>query len=104
MTRDDIERIANDYVRCVKLAKECGLDGCLIHAGHGKLLDQFRASDCNFRTDEYGGSLEGRCHFPLMVMRRIREAVGPDFILEYRTSVDEHTPGGIHDRRDHRIF
>lgn len=95
MTRDDIERIANDYVRCVKLAKECGLDGCLIHAGHGKLLDQFRASDCNFRTDEYGGSLEGRCHFPLMVMRRIREAVGPDFILEYRTSVDEHTPGGI---------
>lgn len=95
MTRDDIERIANDYVRCVRLAKELGLDGCLIHAGHGKLLDQFRAPDFNFRTDEYGGSLENRCRFPLMVMRRIREAVGSDFILEYRTSVDEHTPGGI---------
>lgn len=95
MTKEDIRRIQADYVRCVKLAKECGLDGCVIHAGHGKLLDQFRASDFNFRTDEYGGSLENRCRFPIETMKAVREAVGSDFIIEYRTSVDEHTAGGI---------
>ena len=92
---EELEQIANDFAKCARRVKEAGLDGCVIHAGHGKFLDQFRASDFNIRTDEFGGSVANRCRFPMMVLRRIREAVGPDFIVEYRTSVHEHEPGGI---------
>ena len=95
MTREDMDRIKADYVKCITRAKNYGVDGCIIHAGHGKLLDQFRAPDCNDRTDEYGGSVENRCRYPIEVMRAIREAVGSDFIVEYRTSVDEFREGGI---------
>jgi 2,4-dienoyl-CoA reductase-like NADH-dependent reductase (Old Yellow Enzyme family) len=95
MTHQDMENLANDFASCAAKAKELGLDGCLIHAGHGKILDQFRAGDFNHRTDEYGGSIENRARFPLMVLKKVREAVGPDFILEYRTSVEEYEPGGI---------
>ena len=95
MTREDMDRIRDDYVYCASLLKRYGLDGCVIHAGHGKLLDQFRAPDFNRRTDEYGGSTENRCRYPIEVMKAVREAVGPDFLLEYRTSVDEFTEGGI---------
>lgn len=95
MTHEDMERIKNDYVKCATRAKNYGLDGCIIHAGHAKLLDQFRAPDCNDRTDEYGGSVENRCRFPIEVVRAIRQAVGEDFIIEYRTSVDEFRKDGI---------
>lgn len=95
MTREDMERIKNDYVKCVTRAKNYGADGCILHVGHGKLLDQFRAPDCNDRTDEYGGSVENRCRYPIEVVRAIRQAVGEDFIIEYRTSVDEFRAGGI---------
>ncbi len=95
MTKEDMERIKADYVKCATRAKDYGVDGVVFHVGHGKLLDQFRAPDCNFRTDEYGGSVENRCRFPIEVMCAVREAVGPDFILEYRTSVHEYKEDGI---------
>lgn len=95
MTAAELEQIADDFAKCAARVKDAGLDGCIIHAGHGKLLDQFRASDFNRRTDEFGGSVANRARFPLMVLRKIRDAVGPDFLLEYRTSVHEHEPGGI---------
>ncbi len=95
MTEADLERVKADYVKCAVRAKNYGVDGCVIHAGHGKLLDQFRAPDFNFRTDRYGGSVENRSRYPIEVMQAVREAVGSDFIIEYRTSVDEFTPGGI---------
>ena len=96
LTREELEKIAEDYAFCAGRAKAYGLDGCILHAGHGNnLLDQFRAGDRNFRTDEFGGSMENMARFPLMVLKRIREAVGEDFIIEYRTSVVEQAPGGI---------
>lgn len=95
MTMDDIDGLKRDFATCASRAAMLGIDGILIHAGHGKLLDQFRARDYNLRTDKYGGSLENRCRFPREVMRTVREAVGPGVVLEYRTSVDEYLEGGI---------
>ena len=96
LTREELEGIANDYAMCAGRAKAYGLDGCMLHAGHGNnLLDQFRAGDKNHRTDEFGGSMENKARFPLMVLKAIRKAVGEDFIIEYRTSVVEQAPGGI---------
>ena len=95
MTQADMERISDDYARCAGLLAQQGLDGCIIHAGHGNLLDQFRSPFFNHRTDEYGGTPENMARFPLMVLKKIRKAVGNSFLIEYRTSADEFMEGGI---------
>jgi thioredoxin reductase len=64
-----------------------------IHMGHGWLLHQFLSPLFNNRTDEYGGSIENRMRFPLMVMKRIRQVVGPDFPLDVRISGTEVCDG-----------
>ena len=75
-------------------ARACGFDMVMVHMGHGWLLHQFLSPLTNFRTDAYGGSLENRLRYPLMVLRRIREAVGRSFPIEVRMSGSERTPGG----------
>lgn len=51
-------RICNDFTSYAEKAKRMGLDGVLIHGGHGVLIGQFLSQLVNRRTDEYGGSLE----------------------------------------------
>ena len=62
---------------------------------HGWLLDQFLSPYYNTRSDEYGGSLENRARFPLMVIDRVRERVGDKFLIEYRLSGCEEIEGGL---------
>ena len=89
MTFDDMQRIADDFVTCSRFVKNCGFDGIVIHGGHGFIFTQFLSSTYNKRTDEYGGSLENRARFPLLVLKTIREAMGNDFIIELRLSGDD---------------
>lgn len=96
MTVEMMESVADDFARCCSRAKALGLDGAMIHGGHNKLIDQFRSRHYNTRADEYGGeSLENRCRFPLLLLRRVRERVGEDFLIELRISADEFIEGGI---------
>jgi 2,4-dienoyl-CoA reductase-like NADH-dependent reductase (Old Yellow Enzyme family)/thioredoxin reductase len=95
MTQEDMERITGDFVTCAKFVKNCGYDGVLIHGGHGFLFTQFLSPAYNKRTDEYGGSLENRAKFPIMILKAIREAMGPDFLLELRVSGDDGVEGGV---------
>ncbi|MFC1494295.1 FAD-dependent oxidoreductase [Thermodesulfobacteriota bacterium] len=95
MTEQDMERITGDFVTCAKFVKNCGYDGVLVHGGHGFLFTQFLSPDYNKRTDEYGGSLDNRAKFPIMILKAIREAMGPDFLLELRISADEGYEGGV---------
>ena len=94
MTVADMERIADAFAEGACNARACGFDMVMVHMGHGWLLHQFLSPLTNFRTDEYGGSLENRLRFPLMVLRRIRDAVGPNFPIEVRISGSERTEGG----------
>lgn len=94
MTEEDIYRVANCFAEAAKLVKEAGFDMVLVHGGHGWLLGQFMSPSMNFRTDQWGGSLENRMRFPLLVISKIREAVGPKFPIEYRMSGAEFTEGG----------
>ncbi len=89
MTEEDMERIANDFVTASKFLKRAGFDGTIIHGGHGFLFSQFLSSVYNKRTDEYGGCLENRARFPKKVLKAIRDAMGPDFIIELRVSGDD---------------
>ncbi|MBN2041232.1 MAG: FAD-dependent oxidoreductase [Spirochaetes bacterium] len=95
MTREDMERITDDFVTCAKFVKNCGYDGVLIHGGHGFLFTQFLSPSYNKRTDEYGGSLENRAKLPIMILKAIREAMGPDFLIELRISADDGYKGGV---------
>ena len=95
MDENDIEQVCAAFARAAKWLKEADFDGVMVHGGHGWLLTQFLSPASNQRTDEYGGSLEKRCNFPVKVIRAIREAVGDDFIIEMRVSGEETgVPGG----------
>lgn len=89
MTREDMDRVADDFVTCAKFAKNCGFDGVVIHGGHGFLFTQFLSSTYNKRTDEYGGSFENRVRYPIQILKAIRDAMGKDFIIELRISGDD---------------
>src|SRR5436190_10888813 len=60
----------------------------------GYLINQFVAPQTNFRDDEWGGSFLNRIRFPVAIVRRTREAVGPKFIIIYRLSMLELAEGG----------
>jgi len=82
-----VERTIADFVRCAKLAREAGYDGVEVMGSEGYLINQFLVERTNRRGDGWGGSAAKRMRFPLEIVRRMREAVGRDFIIIYRLSM-----------------
>jgi len=89
-----MDEIAEAYAEAAATVKTAGFDMCMVHAAHGWLLAQFLSPLVNRRTDKYGGSLENRARFPMMVLDRIRERVGSDFPIEFRMGGSELAEGG----------
>ncbi|WP_105386478.1 oxidoreductase [Neorhizobium alkalisoli] len=94
MDEDDIRRVVQAFADAARRCKEGGLDGIETLAG-GHLIGQFLSPLTNRRTDGFGGSLRNRCTFALLVHEAIRKAVGDDFIVGIRLSVDEGLSGGL---------
>ena len=94
MDRYDIDRVISCFGDAALRAKEGGLDGLETMVG-GHLIGQFLSPVTNLRTDEFGGSLENRCRFGLMVHEEIRRRVGDDFIIGMRLPIDETPAGGL---------
>src|SRR5690606_12204859 len=90
----DVERTIDDYARAARLARQAGYDGVEIMGSEGYLINEFIARQTNHRTDRWGGSYENRMRFPVEIVRRVREAVGEDFIVIYRLSMLDLVPGG----------
>jgi N-methyl-L-proline demethylase len=90
----DLDRITRAYANAALRCQAGGLDGVELQA-NSHLLDTFWSPVTNLRADEWGGSLENRLRFPLQVVRAVRAAVGPDFVVGLRMAVDEEKPGGI---------
>jgi 2,4-dienoyl-CoA reductase (NADPH2) len=82
------------YARCARLAREAGYDGVEIMGSEGYLINQFLAPRTNQRTDEWGGSPENRRRLAVEVVRAVREAAGPDFVIVYRLSMLDLVPDG----------
>jgi 2,4-dienoyl-CoA reductase-like NADH-dependent reductase (Old Yellow Enzyme family)/thioredoxin reductase len=95
MTKELMAEVADSFAQATLRLKRAGFDMVMIHGGHGWLLSQFLSPLNNRRTDEYGGTIENRARFPLQVLDRIREVVGPGFAIEFRLSGEEFAPGGI---------
>jgi anthraniloyl-CoA monooxygenase len=74
MTRDDMDRVAREFVEAVKRADAAGFDVVELHMAHGYLLSSFLSPMANLRTDEFGGSRENRMRFPLRVFEEARRA------------------------------
>ncbi|NMG31118.1 NADPH-dependent 2,4-dienoyl-CoA reductase [Aromatoleum evansii] len=94
MSEEDIERTIEDYARCAALARDAGYDGVEVMGSEGYLINEFTVLHTNHRTDRWGGSMENRHRFPVEIVRRVRERVGPDFIIIYRISMLDLVDGG----------
>jgi anthraniloyl-CoA monooxygenase len=94
MTRADMARVTADFVGATISAAACGFDWLELHCAHGYLLSAFICPLTNRRDDEYGGSLESRCRFPLEVFRAMREAWPADRPMSVRISAHDWAPGG----------
>ncbi|SDH00622.1 NADPH-dependent 2,4-dienoyl-CoA reductase [Dyella sp. 333MFSha] len=82
-----VERTIDAFVRSAQLARDAGYDGVEVMGSEGYLINQFLTARTNKRTDRWGGSAENRMRFPIEIVRRMREAVGKDFIIIYRLSM-----------------
>ncbi|WGL16536.1 NADPH-dependent 2,4-dienoyl-CoA reductase [Microbulbifer bruguierae] len=94
LSDEEVEQQIEDYVRCATLAREAGYDGVEVMGSEGYFINEFIVERTNKRTDRWGGSFENRIRFPLEIVRRIREAVGSDFIIIYRLSMLDLVEGG----------
>lgn len=92
--KEDLEEIARAYGEAAKVAVQAGFQMVMLHGAHGWLLDQMLSPKFNTRTDEFGGGLENRAKFPLMVIDAVRKAVGPKVPIEYRIG-PELAEGGL---------
>jgi 2,4-dienoyl-CoA reductase (NADPH2) len=98
LDEDGIEKQIADIVTAASRARAAGYDGVEIMGSEGYFLNQFLVTHTNKRTDRWGGSYENRMRLPVEVVRRSREAVGPDFIIIYRLSMIDLIPdGSTHD-------
>jgi len=95
MESEDMEIVGNAFASAAILAREGGVDGLEIDMGPESLLRQFLSPISNHRLDEYGGDCIERMRFPLMIIDKVRKAVGDDFTVGVRLSVDEKFWGGI---------
>ena len=81
-------------MRCAALAREAGYDGVEVMGSEGYFINQFLVTHTNQRADRWGGAYENRMRLAIEIVRRVREAVGADFILIYRISLIDLIPGG----------
>lgn len=96
MTKAEMDEVSDAFAETALNSKASGFDGIELHYSHGYLHQQFLSFVYNKRTDEYGGSLENIVRFPIETLERVRAAVGPDFVIGIRVSMDECTVDGMH--------
>jgi 2,4-dienoyl-CoA reductase-like NADH-dependent reductase (Old Yellow Enzyme family) len=95
MSPADIQQVQSQFVNAARMAVEAGFDAIEIHAGHGYLLSQFLSPWTNRRRDNYGGSIENRCRFPVEVIQSVRQAVGPQFPILVKMNCEDGFRGGL---------
>ncbi len=95
MTDEEVEGIIDDFVAAAVRGREAGFDAIQLHGAHGYLMSQFISPLFNQRTDRWGGSPENRRRFHTEVVRRVRQAIGPDFPFFIKFGVMDDREGGL---------
>jgi 2,4-dienoyl-CoA reductase (NADPH2) len=94
LTKRGIEREIRGFVRAARLAQKAGYDGVEVMGSEGYFINEFTTPRVNRRTDEWGGDPANRYRIAVEIVRRIREATGPEFIIIYRLSMLDLVPDG----------
>ncbi len=94
LSKGGIKREIRGFVRAAKLAKRAGYDGVEVMGSEGYFINEFTAPRANKRSDEWGGEAANRYRIAVEIVRRIRKAVGPEFIIIYRLSMLDLVPDG----------
>ncbi len=87
LSSKEIDATASDFARSIALARKAGYDAVEVMGSEGYFINQMLAQRTNDRTDEWGGTAEKRMRFPIEVIRRARELVGPTYPIIYRISL-----------------
>jgi 2,4-dienoyl-CoA reductase (NADPH2) len=95
MSDAEIEQTIAEFVGAARLARQAGYDGVEVMGSEGYLITQFLTLRTNQRTDDWGGSLENRMRFACEIVRGIRAATAPEFIIVYRISALDLVEGGL---------
>jgi anthraniloyl-CoA monooxygenase len=95
MTRDDMDRVRDEFVRATRMAITCGFDMVELHCAHGYLLSSFLTPVSNERDDTYGGSLDNRLRYPLEVFRAMRAVWPAERPMSVRISATDWVTNGI---------
>lgn len=94
-TIDEIKSVVQAFADAALRAKKAGFEGVEIHGAHLYLLSQFLSPLTNLRTDQYGGSIEGRAALAVEITSAVRQNLGPDFPIFFRLNVLENLEGGM---------
>ena len=94
MTKEQIKLTKQNFIQAAVRAKKAGCDGVEIHSAHAYLLNQFYSPLSNYRTDEYGGTLENRIRFHLEIIEGIRKELGSDYPIALRLGACDYTENG----------
>jgi anthraniloyl-CoA monooxygenase len=95
MTRADMDRIRDEFVRSADYANQAGFDMLELHMAHGYLLSSFISPLTNLRRDEYGGPIANRLRYPLELFRAMRAAWPEEKPMSIRISATDWAPGGL---------
>jgi anthraniloyl-CoA monooxygenase len=95
MSRTDMDRIRDDFVRSAAYAHQAGFDMLELHMAHGYLLSSFISPLTNLRKDRYGGPIANRLRYPLEVFRAVRAVWPEDKPMSIRISATDWAPGGL---------
>ena len=93
LEKGEMQTIVCEFGMAAERAVKAGFDGVELHGAHGYLLNQFLSPLINKRGDEFGGSLENRMRFPLLVVERVRDSLKGKLLL-YRLGADDLAPNG----------
>lgn len=93
-TIEELDGLIASYAACAARCKKAGVDGVDIHGAHAHEIALFMSQFYNDRTDEYGGSIEGRALFPARIIKAIKETCGSGFPVVFRISGTEMVEGG----------
>jgi anthraniloyl-CoA monooxygenase len=95
MTRDDMDRVRDEFVQAARRAAQAGFDWLELHCAHGYLLSSFISPITNQRDDDYGGSLQNRLRYPVEVFQAVRDVWPAALPISVRISAHDWVEGGI---------
>jgi 2,4-dienoyl-CoA reductase-like NADH-dependent reductase (Old Yellow Enzyme family) len=95
MSKEDMEKVAEDFAQSALRLKNTGFDAVEIHMGHGYLLSQFLSPLTNKRKDDFGGNIKNRSRFPIEVLNKVIAFVGPEFPVLVKLNLSDGLKGGF---------